>query len=212
MQAIKRFARFHLQENYPLYVFISVLMFVGVIFGAVIVNSLTLSQKQDLFTYLLRFFSEVKGGNFANAADMFSQSFSHNIKYIFLLWILGLTVVGLPIVLIMIFIKGAVIGFTVGFLVSQMGWHGFFLAFVSVLPQNILVVPLILCAGGASVLFSVNMIKQQFLKKKSEPFFPSFFRYSSIIVGIGLLMSVASGFEAYVSPYLMKGIMSLIGK
>jgi stage II sporulation protein M len=36
----------------------------------------------------------------------------------------------------MVFLKGIVVGFTVGFLVNQMGINGFFLSFVSVLPAK----------------------------------------------------------------------------
>ncbi|SDM79226.1 stage II sporulation protein M [Fictibacillus solisalsi] len=212
MASIKRFVWFHLQEHYSLYVFVSVLLLMGVIFGAVIVNSLTLGQKQDLLNYLSRFFGEVSNGSFANSKDMFSQSYSHYIKYIMLMWILGLSVIGLPVILIMLFIKGVVIGFTVGFLVNQMGWHGFLLAFVSVLPQNIVLVPGIIIAAAASILFSIKMIRQQFLKKSSEPFFPKFFKYSALILAVGLLLGLASLFEAYLSPHLMEGVMSLTKK
>ncbi|UZJ80756.1 stage II sporulation protein M [Fictibacillus sp. KU28468] len=212
MRSIKRFVLLHLQEHYSLYVFVSVLLLMGVIFGAVIVNSLTLSQKQDLLNYLSRFFGEVSKGSFADPEDMFSQSYSHYIKYIAVMWILGLSVIGLPVILIMLFIKGVVIGFTVGFLVNQMGWHGFLLAFVSVLPQNLILVPGLIVAAAASILFSVKMIRQQFLKKSSDPFFPKFFKYSALIIAVGLFLAVASAFEAYLSPLLMEGVMSLGSK
>lgn len=212
MRSIKRFIMFHLQEHYSLYVFVTILLLMGVIFGAVIVNSLTWNQKQDLLNYLTRFFGEVSKGSFADSNDMFSESYGHYIKYILLMWILGLSVIGLPIILIMLFIKGVVIGFTVGFLVNQLGWHGFLLAFVSVLPQNLILVPGFIIAAAASILFSVKMIRQQFLKKTTEAFFPRFFKFSSLIIAVGVVLALASLFEAYLSPFLMKSVMSWAGK
>ena len=70
----------------------------GVIFGAVLVNSLSFSQKEDLFYYLSQFFGQVIKGEIAASHEMFSQSIIHNVKYISLIWILGISVIGLPVI------------------------------------------------------------------------------------------------------------------
>lgn len=46
----------HINEHSSLYVFITVLFLMGVIFGAILVNSLSFTQKEDLFYYLSQFF------------------------------------------------------------------------------------------------------------------------------------------------------------
>ena len=120
----------HITEHSSLYVFITVLFLMGVIFGAVLVNSLSFSQKEDLFYYLSQFFGQVSQGEIATTNEMFSQSVLHNFKYISVIWILGISIIGLPVILILLFLKGLVVGFTVGFLVNQMGWSGFLLSFV----------------------------------------------------------------------------------
>ncbi|MGC4376433.1 stage II sporulation protein M [Fictibacillus sp. Mic-4] len=206
---IKRSIRLHVQENYSLYAFVTVLFLMGIIFGAVIVNSLTDAQRHDLFTYVSRFFGQVSDGNFARAADMFHQSYSYYLKYVAIMWLLGLSVIGLPIILILLFVKGIVVGFTVGFLVNQMGWHGFLLSFVSVLPQNLVLVPCFIIVTAASISFSIKMIRKQFMKRTNEPFFPSFLKYSCLIIGMGIFLIIVSAFEAYVSPGLMKSVISL---
>lgn len=202
---VQKMVQDHLKDNRSTYTFTIVLIVMGVVFGAVIVNSLALSDKQDLFTYLQQFFGEMSGGDFAAADDMFLQSFSHNIKYIGVMWILGLSIIGLPIVLILLFLKGVVVGFTVGFLVNQMGWHGLFVSLVSVLPQNIILLPAFIVVSTASISFSFKMIRQQFVKNQSSPpILPQFMRYSLLVVGVGVVLLVVSMFEAYVSPVLIK--------
>ena len=61
----------------------------GVIFGAIIVNSMTISQKEDLYYYLSQFFGQLSDGKQASSAEMFVQSIFHNAKYLGLMWILG---------------------------------------------------------------------------------------------------------------------------
>lgn len=209
---IKRAYTQHLRDNSSIYLFVTVLFLMGIIFGAIVVNSLTVDQKDDLYFYLNRFFGLVKTGEVATSTEMFQQSFFHNVKYLGLIWILGIAIIGLPVVLILLFIKGMVIGFTVGFLVNRMGISGFALSFVSVMPQNIFLIPAFLILTTASVAFSLKLIRQQFFKGAKEQVAASFFRYSGILVGVFVLIACASLIEGYVSPTLMKTMMSLVNK
>ncbi|MDV2683327.1 stage II sporulation protein M [Alkalihalophilus sp. As8PL] len=198
----------HLQENRSIYLFITILFLIGIIFGAIVVNSLSLTQKHDLYMYLGQFFGQVSEGNLAESTAIFSQSFAHYAKYFGLMWLLGLSVIGLPVILILLFLKGVVVGFTVGFLVNQMGMSGFFLSFVAIMPQNFILVPAFVIVGTASVSFCLKMIRHQFLKKTTVPFFPTFIKYSTLILCVGATLAVASAIEAYISPMLMRFVLS----
>ncbi len=202
----------HFREHSSIYIFITVLFLMGVIFGAIVVNSLNLSQKQDLFYYLDRFFGQVTEGKFTTSADMFKQSYFHNIKYVGLMWLLGISIIGLPVILILLFLKGVVVGFTVGFLVNQMGWNGFLLSMVSVLPQNILIIPTFIIIGTMAVAFSLKMIRQQFMKRTNEPILQLLTKYAFVMVGVCFVLLFASAFEAFVSPSLMKGVIEVFNK
>jgi len=182
----------------------------GVIFGAIVVNSLSFSQKEDLFYYLSQFFGQVSDDKVAASNDLLWQSFMHNSKFIGLMWILGISIIGLPVILIILFIKGLVVGFTVGFLVNQMSWDGFILSFVSILPQNLIIIPVFVFGATLSVAFSLKMIRRQFMKKLSQPILPLFGRYGLALVGALLLLVAAASIEAYISPMLMKLVVNII--
>ncbi len=194
----------HLEENRTIYVFTTVLFLIGIVFGAIVVNSLSLTQKHDLYMYLNQFFGHVQEGELAQSSAIFSQSFAHYAKYFGLMWILGLSIIGLPVILILLFLKGVVVGFTVGFLVNQMGMSGFFLSFVSIMPQNFILVPAFIIVGTASISFCLKMVRQQFMKRTNMPIFPQFLKYSLLILCVGSALAFASAFEAYVSPVLMR--------
>ncbi|MBD1378701.1 stage II sporulation protein M [Metabacillus arenae] len=206
---IKKRIMDHVKDQSSIYLFVIVLFLMGVIFGAIIVNSMNFTQKEDLYFYLNRFFGQMAEGKVAESFDMFQQSFFHNLKYLGLMWVLGVSIIGLPIILIMLFIKGIVVGFTVGFLVNQMGWQGFILSFVSVLPQNLLLIPAFIIMSAVAVSFSLKMIRQLFIKKGNvhQSPFQFFTRYAIVLIFISLITLVASGFEAYASPIIMKGIV-----
>ena len=52
----------HIREHSSIYLFVIVLFLMGVIFGAVVVNSLSFTQKEDLYYYLSQFFGQVSTG------------------------------------------------------------------------------------------------------------------------------------------------------
>jgi stage II sporulation protein M len=180
----------------------------GVIFGAIVVNSMSITQKEDLFYYLSQFFGQISNGKVADNNDLFMQSFLHNSKFIGLMWILGISIIGLPVILILLFIKGMVVGFTVGFLVNQMGMKGFLLAFVSILPQNLITIPIFIMMAAFSVIFSMRMIKKQFMKKYAQPVLPYFKKYIFALLISIVFISAASGIEAFLSPWLMKMLIT----
>jgi stage II sporulation protein M len=200
----------HFREHSSIYLFTIVLFLMGVIFGAIVVNSLNFSQKEDLYFYLTRFFGQVSKGSFISAQEMFKQSYFHNIKYVGLMWVLGISIIGLPIILILLFLKGVVVGFTVGFLVNQMGWQGFLLSFVSVMPQNLIIIPAFIIMGVLSVSFSLKMVRNQFMKRAYEPIFPLIVRYTLVMVFISVSFLVAAFVEAYLSPVFMKEVIEII--
>jgi len=200
----------HFREHSSIYLFVVVLFLMGVIFGAVVVNSLTFTQKEDLSYYLSQFFGQVSNGKIAASKDVFAQSLFDNSKFIGMMGILGISVIGLPIILILLFMKGLVIGFTVGFLVNQMGWNGFLLSFVSVLPQNFIIIPVFIITATVAVAISLKMIRRQFMKKISEPILPLLGKYALVFVIAGVFLAVAALFEAYISPSLMQTVIETV--
>lgn len=200
----------YFREHSSIYLFVTVLFLMGVIFGAVVVNSLSITQKEDLFYYLSQFFGLMAEGKVAASNDLFFQSLLHNSKFIGLMFILGISIIGLPIILIMLFLKGLVVGFTVGFLVNRMGWDGFVISFVSVLPQNIIIIPVFLIASALSVSFSLKMIQRQFMKRPGQPILPMLGRYALSFLAALLFLAAAAAIEAHISPILMKMVVSSI--
>jgi len=198
----------HFREYSSLYMFIIVLFLMGVICGSIIVNSLSYTQKEDLLYYLSRFFGQVADGQISSSTEMFIESVKHNIQYIGLIWIFGISIIGLPLILVLLFLKGVVIGFTVGFLVSTMGWEGFQIALMAVLPQNIILVPLTIFITVLSVALSINIISRLFFKQVRYPLKPVLIRYIVSFIICVLFITGAGAIEAYFSPLFMQQIVS----
>lgn len=200
----------HIKENASIYLFVIVLLFMGVIFGAIVVNSLHNELKQDLLFYLKQFFSQVEKDKIGKPSIVWKESYFSQLMYIGIIWLLGISVIGLPIILILLFMKGVVVGFTVGFLVDQMGIEGFFLAIASVLPQNLIVIPVYIFISTVSIGFSIQLIKQLFIKKQTDSILPNLVSYTFIFLIVGVILAGSSIIEGYISPQFMKMIINLM--
>ncbi|HLU23794.1 stage II sporulation protein M [Lederbergia graminis] len=199
----------HLQEHSSIYLFLMVLFLMGIIFGAIMVNSLSDHQKEDLFYYLNQFFGQVEEGAMVSSQDLLKLSFLHNLKFAGLIWILGVSIIGLPLIFVLLFIKGIVVGFSVGFFVNQMGWQGLLLAFGSLLPQNLFIIPAFIFVAACSVSLSIKLIRKIFIRQTfSFQLVPVFSRYVLAYIATILVITIAASIEAYLTPALMKAIIA----
>jgi len=197
----------HVQQNMTVYLFMSILFLTGIIFGAVVVNSMSFIQKQDLYFHLERYFHQLIDGQIIPNKDIFKKSFFHHFKMLFLLFVLGLSVIGLPIVWILIFIKGLVIGFSVGFIVNQLGFKGLLLATFSIAPQNLIIIPIYIIAGSFSMVYSLTLFHKLFSRSVSQSIFKPFVQYSAVFFVLVLGSVFGSFLEAFVSNEAFKTLL-----
>ncbi len=195
----------HIEAHASLYLFTFVLFIMGVIFGTLTIQSLGYDQQNDLFYYFEQFLNEMHKEHFVDPGYAFYDNFFHYVKFIGFIWVLGLSIIGLPVILVMLFLKGVFIGFSVGFLVHQMSWHGFLLALVSVIPQNLFVVPLILMMGVLSISFSLKLIGHLFGSQRAYQRL-SLSKYIAAMVVVVFALAFIAGFQTYLSPMFMKWV------
>ncbi len=205
-----RSSYFTFKGQTSLYVFVAVLFLVGVIFGALMVNALSLEQRQDLEGYLGNFFMTVQhSGQIVESGTYWDIAILH-LKWVGLIWILGLSVIGLPGILVLDFLKGVLIGFTVGYLVGQYSWKGLLFALVSVAPHNLFVIPVLLICSVSAMTFSLYIIRNRVLMQRAPGGQRPFASYVLLtLVMAGLLLGVAS-FETWVTPAMMRWVTPML--
>ncbi|MCZ8520613.1 stage II sporulation protein M [Paenibacillus mucilaginosus] len=200
----------YMKEHLSFYIFVGVVFVTGVVFGAVMVNALSIEQREEIARYLGNFFSSVHQGALdGGGAGSFRESFAMHIKWILLIWLLGISVIGLPLILILDFLKGVLIGFTVGYMVGTLSWKGLLFALVSVVPPNLVIIPLLLVCSVTAMAFTVHLVKNRFIARKGALYEP-FMRFSGIMVGSAVLLVGVAGLEAYLSPVMMKWVTPML--
>lgn len=197
----------HVKEHVMIYLFMTVLFITGIIFGAITVNSMTFIQKQDLFFHLDRYMTQVNTDEAIHSKDILKRSFFFHAKYLALFFLLGITIIGVPVIWLLLFMKGVVIGFSVGFIVNQLGAKGLLLATLSIAPQNMLTIPLYIFASSLSMIFSLTLwhklVGRTVTRSLKQPFIQ--YSYAFIILVIGALGS--SFIETFISNEAFKALL-----
>lgn len=187
------------------YFFVILFFMIGISSGAFMSKALTESENKDLIVYLKNFFSIVDSKDINNFSIL-KQSLLNNFQTGIIIWVLGVTVIGIPLILLLIALRGFIIGFTVGFFVKQMGMKGMIFSLVSILPQNILIVPSTIFVGVLGISFSIMIIKNMTRKNRKYNVVNQFFIYSTIMAIIHIMIAVGCLIEAYISPFFIKYI------
>ncbi|WP_274364434.1 stage II sporulation protein M [Paenibacillus thermotolerans] len=209
MKRMQSVFRVYSKEQLPLYMFVCVLFIMGVVFGALLVNALTLEQKQEVSQYLNTFLQS-QGKEAASGGPVsLLESFGVHFKWVLLIYLLGLSVVGVPIILVLDFLKGVLIGFTVGYLAGQWSWKGMLLALASVAPQNLIVVPAIMICSVAAISFSFLLVRSRLLNRSNSAGRP-FAAFSGVCLALCGLLFIVALFESYVSPSLLAWVTPLV--
>lgn len=200
----------HIKDHAAIYFFMMVLFLIGIIFGAVIVNSMNFVQKQDLFFYLDRFFRQMIESPVVDSSELFKSSLFYHVSYLLLFFVLGLSIIGMPVVWILIFIKGLVVGFSVGFFVNQMGWQGLMFAAASIAPQNLLIIPVYIIAGSLTMIFSLTLMRKLFSRRSNQPILQPFFKYAVMFSILLVVLAVAASIESFVANEAMQIVIKWI--
>ncbi|CUH94047.1 putative membrane protein [Propionispora sp. 2/2-37] len=199
----------HLRANIVAYFFIVLIFLIGIVMGALSVKILPEEQKTELVNYLTMFFNGLHTGT-GDISSIFAPVMYSNAKVIILIWLLGFTIVGVPFVLFLLFTRGFIIGFTVGFLVNEYIARGLLFALVAVLPHNFFAIPAVFIASVAAINFSLMLLRRKSYNKNNLLY--DALGYSCLSFVLLLVMLVAGLIEIYISPVFMKLMVSMFLK
>ena len=180
----------------------------GLIAGALALHTLSPAQLDELRQYLDSFLNNVgalaQNGQFP-ALKAWRGILEWQLYSLGILWLLGLTVVGAPLVILLVGARGFILGFTVGFLVQEKAGQGLLLALVAVLPQNLFYVPGLLGAGTLALYFTLSLFKTS----RKTPVLTRILFYTLLYAALALLVLAGTWIEAYLVPGIMRLAMLL---
>ncbi len=185
-----------------IYFMLLVLLIVGICIGLALPKFLTREGYEILKTSISTFFNNVQNNQIDYASGL-KNSLLGNISFMLGIWLLGISVIGLPVVLFLLFYKGFVFGFSISSILSVYGFKGILGAFTYVFPGTVLALITTILLSFYSISFSIHLFKYLFLKENLN-FKRIMNRYFKILAISLISFIIVSLSDVYLAPILMK--------
>lgn len=200
----------HFNDNLGYYLITILFLATGMIVGLYCVKYMNDVDKGSLIKYITAM-STSPNGEMMATTKIFINTLKNNIPIIIGLWILGLTFIGGPIILLMNLYKGFSLGFTFSFFVYALKQRGVILALLGVLPQNIIYVPCIIFLSVIALKGSVAGVKEKFSKKYAAGSYTNVRNYTMIYVITTVVMAAGFIIETFLTPVFINMVLKGIG-
>jgi stage II sporulation protein M len=130
------------------------------------------------------------------------HSLKANMGSLALIWASGLSVVGGVGALAVVAVRGFSVGFTVCFIVRELGLAGVALALASVMPHNLIAAPALVQASAGSLVFSAAVIGSRLAGVDTSPT-DGFRQSATVMLRSATALILASLVQTYISPALV---------
>lgn len=196
------------QSNKHIMIFLFTLLFMGVLFGSFFATKLNQTDIAKVETSLQNFFDLVKQ-NKLNPFTTFFQSFGANIAFILGIWLLGISVIGIPVMIVLYFMKAFTIGFTIASMIQVYQWKGLIYGLLYVFPHQIINLLLFTFLMMYAISLSITIIKA-ILKKGTIDFGKILNRYLFVLGFSACILIFTTLCEIYLMPFLFQIILPIL--
>jgi stage II sporulation protein M len=207
---LKQIIREHMRSNIKRYIFLLLTFTAGIVFGALTVNGLSNMQREEMYNYFNGFL-QLFGNQIIDNKELLRASIINNYRIVLLLWILGVSIIGIPFIFVVIGIRGFITGFCAGFVVNVLGINGLLFNTVTLLPVEMIIIPCIIAIGVNGVNFSTNIIKSRSARHyKGGSLKKNLMSYCAYTLFLGIFILAGVLFESYITPIFLRMIAPAI--
>lgn len=193
-------------KNDKILLFLSGLAIIGLITGSLFITILSSTDKTLVEEYITNFVSNL---NTINFFDTFKNSILSNIVFFIIVSLLGFSIIGVPIIIFLYFLKFFSLGFSISSFILSYKLKGILISFIYIFPLQIfhLLVDTLLCLY--SIKISCNFIYSIF-QKKDINYHKIIKKYIFILFCTLIGYIISSLYESFVLPFLLNKIINII--
>ena len=188
--------------------FLNVIAIVGIIAGSIFMIILSKNDKETVLNSIKDFFDKLINNKF-NFIGTLKNTVISNFLLSFIIWDLGISVVGVLIVIFIIFYKSFTLGFTISSIIYTYSIKGTFLAFIYVFPHLVINLLILLYLSSYSIKLSIILIKS-ILKKDNLNFKAFINNYSKVFLISIIFLIVTSLYESFIAPIILRYFAQLL--
>ena len=194
--------------NKKMFIFLLTLFVIGIIVGSLFVTVLKDSDKTLITESLNTFFTNVKDFNLKWKSTLITTLITQ-LSYVIGIWILGISIIGLPLILIIFFSKAFILGFSIGSILLNYNVKGILLSIAYIFPHQIINFFIYTILSIYALSLSIKLFDSLLHKKKLD-FRPILNKYLFILLLSIVLCIISTLLEVFVMPRLVYYVTTLV--
>lgn len=179
----------------------TIITIISLILGTLFISILSKDNKELITSNVIDFFTAIKSNNL-NYNQILVKSLTNNLLLNIIIWLLGISIIGIPIVIVLLFIKSFILSFTFTSIIYTYKYKGIISAIIYVIPHIInLLLSFVLIYY--SITFSKSLFNYLFKKKECNRK-KLVNRYLKLLTISTFLFIISSIIETYIIPILIR--------
>ncbi len=188
--------------------FVMFVIILGIISGSIFLMVINENDKSTVINQITTFMKNINDNNINNF-NALKSAIIENLIFIILVWILGMSIIGVIFNIFFIYMKGFMIGFSISSFILTYKYKGIIASIIYAFPTSVINIIVALILGSYSIIFTINLWKVIFMKDKNYNT-GRFFKKYLLILGITtILVMLSSVTESYLVPSIFKVIIKL---
>lgn len=181
------------------FIIIFIVTLLAFIIGILLVSIESKNNKELITTSLTTFFNNIKE-NKLNTQTLLYKSITNNLITNIIVWLLGISIIGIPIVLIILGFKSLTLGFTISSILYTYKLNGIIKVIIYIFP-NLINLFVLFVLTYYSVNFSLMLFNYLFRKKEyNKKLIVN--RYLKLLILSLLIAILSSVIESFILPKL----------
>ena len=180
---------------------------IGIITGSIFILVINTNDKEIVTEHIINFFSNINSSSYSYLNSL-KNMLSLNYFYVIVIWVLGLSILGILVNIFLTYLKGFIVGFTTSALIITYGFKSILAIILYIVPHTLINSLVIIVLTIYSMTFSRYLLVQIFQKKDMKT--KNFMKKYLIILLIAVVLTLVSSIsEVYLFPFLLKLIIKL---
>ena len=201
---IKNIILNYIKENIKTYLILLIIFFIGWILGVIFVDNASEPQANQISSYINNFINSIKENYQISTKDLLKETVINNVSIAVILWFLGSTVIGFPLIYVVICYKGYCIGYTISSVIATIGTaKGIVFILATMLLQNIIYIPVILTLGVSGVKL-YRLIMED---RRRENIKIQIAKHTIFSILMLMLLIISALIETYISGNLLEAVI-----
>lgn len=189
------------KNNIKEYFVITLIFLIGIFLGVMFINNISYEQKMEISSYVNTYLEAFEQRASDNNLELLQNNLRDNAILTIIMWFVGSTVVGVPIILGIIAFRGFCLGYTISAITIVFGvTKGIGFTVISIIMQNIIFIPAIISLGVSSLKTYKSILND----KRRENIKLELIRHTVFCGLIAIMLLISAVVETEISTNLLR--------